>query len=689
MDDDGILQDEDHCASFPLRRTDSGFGTAERDETRRDAQDEARLDIGRVLSVSASFSGYREDSFPVDDHSLNLSDLDADSKPRSARSSQRSLDCAGRFHSGRVDDALHIGRPRRRHRFTADDDVLSGEGDSSTSDSECNTRHQYHRNDRHRAARRKRHAHRHSERAFPHSDDLSSSRSQSPDRATHDRDFHDTNSADQGSNSLEYLLGGTDDRGVQDNQAELDPMFRAANDDDKDDHKDTNGDVEPHKGSEIEFVNKNGALLEAGAHSLVEFEQLEAGVDSLEEGDLLGAYLQDVTQRDKETEDSVHSDERAAERSGCDDLNDTTEDVPSGQLSENEFFEESEGLEFEAQCDESERSDQVDHDQCSKTVDNMPLHKHIDQGGEDDSDKHRAAEKPAKGSDVGWGCEEVMDPPIPVADANRSRARLKTHGRSLPATPEKRPEARSQSRSLSPAPQSRVKRSSSIPRLESLLGRSASSVPRVGATEVGARRTPSLVGDDPEVASLTQKVECSENFQRHNNKPRPASTGTNLTEPGSKAQVEATNQRHRPGSAKQRRHVYVGRPDAPKSFRMRSQSATNLIPSQQPLRASHTMPGNMAEELRKADQEKRNEETLAQLQEDYTKLLKKYAEAENTIDSLRIGARIPITLEVTGNGNLPAGQQPSPAAAAGSRRHSTASLMSNRPVPAQGKNRTP
>lgn len=58
------------------------------------------------------------------------------------------------------------------------------------------------------------------------------------------------------------------------------------------------------------------------------------------------------------------------------------------------------------------------------------------------------------------------------------------------------------------------------------------------------------------------------------------------------------------------------------------------------------------------DQKEQNEETLVQLQQDYNKLLQKYAQAENTIDSLRIGATIPINVELTatgGNSNLAAG----------------------------------
>ena len=37
---------------------------------------------------------------------------------------------------------------------------------------------------------------------------------------------------------------------------------------------------------------------------------------------------------------------------------------------------------------------------------------------------------------------------------------------------------------------------------------------------------------------------------------------------------------------------------------------------------------------------KQNEETLDQLQKEYQNLLKKYAEAENVIDDLRLGAKV-------------------------------------------------
>ncbi len=76
------------------------------------------------------------------------------------------------------------------------------------------------------------------------------------------------------------------------------------------------------------------------------------------------------------------------------------------------------------------------------------------------------------------------------------------------------------------------------------------------------------------------------------------------------------------------------------------------------------------------DQRKLNEETLTQLQQDYNNLLKKYAEAENTIDSLRIGAKIPIQIEVSGNGAGSTGGLPSPAAT-GPRRSSVISSATN------------
>lgn len=38
--------------------------------------------------------------------------------------------------------------------------------------------------------------------------------------------------------------------------------------------------------------------------------------------------------------------------------------------------------------------------------------------------------------------------------------------------------------------------------------------------------------------------------------------------------------------------------------------------------------------------QRENEETLTQLQKEYNSLLRKYAEAENTIDELRLGAKV-------------------------------------------------
>ena len=43
---------------------------------------------------------------------------------------------------------------------------------------------------------------------------------------------------------------------------------------------------------------------------------------------------------------------------------------------------------------------------------------------------------------------------------------------------------------------------------------------------------------------------------------------------------------------------------------------------------------------------KQNEETLDQLQKEYQNLLKKYAEAENVIDDLRLGAKVGETLVI-------------------------------------------
>ena len=43
--------------------------------------------------------------------------------------------------------------------------------------------------------------------------------------------------------------------------------------------------------------------------------------------------------------------------------------------------------------------------------------------------------------------------------------------------------------------------------------------------------------------------------------------------------------------------------------------------------------------------------TVTQLQQEYNTLLQKYAQAENTIDTLRIGAKIPIHVELTATGS--------------------------------------
>lgn len=89
----------------------------------------------------------------------------------------------------------------------------------------------------------------------------------------------------------------------------------------------------------------------------------------------------------------------------------------------------------------------------------------------------------------------------------------------------------------------------------------------------------------------------------------------------------------------------------PSSFKIRSAAATGSSSKPHPIKATPVSlsqetdivtPRHELKQKFMAEQQKRqiNEETLDTLQTEYHTLLKKYAEAENTIDELRLGAKV-------------------------------------------------
>ena len=119
-------------------------------------------------------------------------------------------------------------------------------------------------------------------------------------------------------------------------------------------------------------------------------------------------------------------------------------------------------------------------------------------------------------------------------------------------------------------------------------------------------------------------------------KPRPASAETS-----------------RPSSAQN----YVKNTQT-QSFKIRGgannlDNSNNMASSRrQPLKANHNILDIRTSGLQQADDLGESaDETVTQLQHEYNTLLQKYAQAENTIDTLRIGAKIPIHVELTATGS--------------------------------------
>ena len=691
MDEDGILLDaNERFANYPLRRSDSGFGTVERKSSSSAASRHRSIrDFEDQFNVAGGFEGYREDSYPVEERSLNISDLEA-SDSRSGGTSpfdRRSLDSSIDLD---YDEDLNIRRPRRRHRFSSGDDYLPSDapktnkavreskvtGSQHGADFNFNRLHEHSKDLRNFD---------HSSSSLFQSGEFTPSRDRSRDEGyNHDDRYHDNHSGNQ-SNSKDYLLQDRkrerqEDEVERDSLDEVDPVTGVSEGEDSVFHRSVASKGRSLPGESI--FTQDEVVPDGGGHSLLEFEQLEAAVVDPDGEDLIGAYLKDLSNRnDEDDDDTAHTDDN--------DVITDTDLIYKNSSSEEERrqttsrqISRSEAVDIFGNEDDFKRKDNYvgavsafEEESLSLIENQQPpfitslLSLDNNEGSGHDTSKDTSVVKPSKipylrsrspsMSRPGSAEPRSRNSSRPGSGSHspvgsRSRPRSKNRSRTLPHTPHKGESAvsnsRSRSRSSSAGSQLSVNRSSSIP------GKSSRQITS-SQEERDLDQATLLLADDAEVASLTSTGESNKKINKHN-RPRPASAGSRIKPPVSRSKSEATINLNRPSSAKQAKNVSSSRSNTPKSFRVRSQSTTALVPTKQPLKASHSMAGRIVQEGEEHER-KLNEETLTQLQQDYTKLLKKYAEAENTIDSLRIGAKIPISIEVAGNGALGPGQ-PSP-----------------------------
>ena len=721
LDDHGILLDDNEgFTGYSLHRSDSGFGTVERKYS-GSSRHRHNLDIrfDDNLNVPGGFEGYREDSYPVEEHSLNISDLEA-SDSRSGISSpldQRSLDSSIDLD---FDEDLNIRRPKRRHRFTSGDDYIPTDRPKSQMKYRLNEG-----------------AHNSDEdfdfdRLHEQSKDLLHSGRFTPtynthnrahdDEYTHDKEPLEPTSDNQNS-SIDYLLQDKNREREQDVERdsldEMDPMFGVSEGEDSVFQRSANS--KGYSMAAESLFTQDDAAVEPGGQSLIEFEQLEAAVVGLDGDDLIGAYLQNLTERDEKDNDADSQNNYDNVRKSGDSLlfkdSEQEDDVERPEVTSREM---SRSAAFDGDTlGEKVRNGNNQHGTLPFEEESLSLIENQQppfvtsqmsfdtSEGSANNSKDSSGIKPSKIPFLRSRSPSMSRPgsaeprsrsnsrPGSRADTpegSRSRSRVKNKGRTLPKTPKRRnvspkSDSRSRSRSSSVGSQLSENRSPSVGKSSGSTTRKSSRQTTSSQDERDIDEAALLLADDAEVASLTSTRESNKRFNK-NNRPRPASAGSNVKPPVTRSKSEATINLNRPGSAKQAKGMSSSRSNTPKSFRVRSQSTTALIPAKQPLKASHNMAGSIVHEGEDGDhQQKLNEETLSQLQQDYTKLLKKYAEAENIIDSLRIGAKIPISIEVSGNGALGAGQ-PSPGGVNtpnAMRRASTVSNGENLIPAAQGK----
>ena len=692
MDEHGILLDDnERFANYPLHRSDSGFGTVERKSTSSATSRHRSIhDFDQFedqFNVPGRFEGYREDSYPVEERSLNISDLEA-TDSRSGGTSpfdRRSLDSSIDLD---FDEDLNLRRPRRRHRFSSGDDYSPSDeprtnktvrehkvkGSKHDADFNFNRLHEHSKDLRNFD---------HSSNSLFQSEDFTESRNRARDEGyNHDDRYHDNHSGNQ-SSSIDYLLedrkrGREEDEVERDSLDEADPATGVSEGEDSVFHWSVYSKGRSLAGESI--FTQDEVVPDGGGHSLLEFEQLEAAVVDPDGEDLIGAYLKDLNNRNDEDE------------YGTPNTDDNDVIIDNDFIYKNSSSEEERRQTASRQISRSEAVDifgddddvkrncvgaaSVFEEESLSLIENQQppfitslLSLENNEGSGHDTSKDSSVVKPSKipylrsrspsMSRPGSAEPRSRNSSKPGSgshspEGSRSRPRSKNKSRTLPHIPYKDASAlshsRSRSRSSSTGSQISVSRSPTTPRKSSRQITSSQE-------ERDLDQTTLLLADDAEVASLTSTGESNKKIDKHN-RPRPASAGSRIKPPVSRSKSEATINLNRPSSAKQAKNMSSSRSNTPKSFRVRSQSTTALVPTKQPLKASHNMAGNILQEGEEHER-KLNEETLTQLQQDYTKLLKKYAEAENTIDSLRIGAKIPISIEVAGNGALGAGQ-PSP-----------------------------
>ena len=395
------------------------------------------------------------------------------------------------------------------------------------------------------------------------------------------------------SNSIDYLLQdrkhrGKEDEVERDSLDEIDPRTGAVPEsEDALFHHRARNKEQAVTGRSI-FTQDDVGPDGGGGHSLLEFEQLEAEVVGPDGDDLIGAYLKDLSDRDRDDEyHSVHTFREEDRNQAV--LRPTSRDETL------DFFEGDKkgkdnhlGLQsaFEEESLSLIENQQPPFITSLLSIDNSEGSGH---NTSKDSSVAKASRIPhLRSRSPSMSRPGSTEPRSRTSSRSGSRSHSPVGGirsrprnnnsRTLPKTPQMSGRAFSNSRSRS--------RSSSAG--SQLSGSRRSSIPRKLSRETTSSQEEqdkaTLLADDAEVASLTSTGESKKRINKYN-RPRPASAGSKP--PVSRSKSEATINLSRPSSAKHVKHASSSRANTPKSFRVRSQSTTALVPAKQPLRASH------------------------------------------------------------------------------------------------------
>ena len=589
LDDDGILLDDnERYADYSLHRSDSGFGTAER-KSSASSRHRHNLDIGfdDNLNIPGGFDGYREDSYPVEERSLNISDLEASDSRSGALSpvDQRSLDSSIDLD---FDDDLNIRRPRRRHRFSSGDDYISTDRPRSKTkyrsgeedgDFDFDRLHEQSSDLRTLAGDRSN---------LFQSGEFTPSHEKSHDRPRDNDYYHDNDpTSDNQGNSIDYLLQDKNKEREEDVERdsldEMDPMFRVSEGEDSVFQRSVSS--KGHSMAAESIFTQDDAAVEPGGHSLIEFEQLEAAMVAPDGDDLIGAYLQNLTDRDGEDNDAYslrdfhavrksgdslfkdgeHEDHlerrevalREISRSEAFDMQDSED--PNGKKRNNNYQNGVSPFEEESlSLIENQQPPFVASQMSFDTSEGSGINTSKDSSGIKPSRipflRSRSPSMSRPGSaEPRSGSASTPDSRTQSPEASRSRSRIKNKGRTLPRTPKRgsgSPISNSRSRSRSSSADSLLSenRSSSITR-SSPHGTRKSSKQTTSSQEEGDQAA-LLLADDAEVASLTSTGESNKKFNK-SDRPRPASAGFSIKPSVSRSKSEATINLNRPSSAKQ------------------------------------------------------------------------------------------------------------------------------------------